>query len=360
MDDHGGGTALGDGHATLPALWPEAARRAGPGGTHRFAIRGGGRALPAGRLDNERLAEELGMAPVEILERTGIRERRVAGDRDSTVSLATEAARAALDGSRCSPSDVDLVLLSTYTPDRLLCPSAPEVAHRIGADRAAAFDVNAACSGGLTAVLTATALLSSGLSRRILVVAADVTTRFVRRSDAKTRLVFGDGAAALLLDRGTPPGSGGWSVLAASWGADGSGAGHFGVPTGVGPHPADEPVGRLAVEMNGSAVYRFAVGRGADLIADLLASARLSPHAVTHVVPHQANARIIAHLSRQTGIPHEKWFHNLETLGNTASASVPLALVDLLASGRVRAGDVLLLVAFGAGLTWCGMVVRLA
>jgi 3-oxoacyl-[acyl-carrier-protein] synthase-3 len=310
------------------------------------------------RLDNERLAAELGIAPAEILERTGIRERRVAGTRDSVVSLATEAARAALEASRRDASDVDLVLLSTYTPDRLLCPSAPEVAHRIGAGRAGAFDVNAACAGGLTALLTAAGLLSSGLTRCILVVAADVTTRFVRRSDAKTRLVFGDGAAALLLDRGGAAESGGWSVLSASWGADGSGAGLFGVPARVGPNGADEPVGPLAVEMNGSAIYRFAVDRGADLIAQLLASAGLSPHDVTRVVPHQANARIIAHLSRRTGIPHEKWFQNLETLGNTASASAPLAIVDLLATRRVHSGDVLLLVAFGAGLTWCGMAVR--
>lgn len=328
------------------------------GGPLRFAVLGGGRAVPSERLGNERLAAELGLEPDGIFERTGIRERRVAGANDSSVSLAADAARAALEASSRAASDVDLVLLSTYTPDRLLCPSAPEVAHRIGARGAGAFDVNAACSGGLTAVLTAAGLLSSGLARCVLVVAADVTTRFVRRGDAKTRLVFGDGAAALLLEPSQVAEVGCWTVLSAFWGADGSGAGLFGIAAAVGTRGADEPVGPLAVEMNGSAIYRFAVDRGADLIAQLLASAGLSPHGVAHVVPHQANARIIAHLSRRTEIPHEKWFQNLETLGNTASASVPLAIVDLLASGRVRSGDVLLLVAFGAGLTWCGMVVR--
>ncbi len=247
-----GGTAFDDRQGTQPLSWAGSLDGSKAGGSLRFVLRGGGRALPLERLDNERLAGELHITPAEILERTGIRERRVAGVQDSAVSLATEAARAALEASRRDASDVDLVLLSTYTPDRLLCPSAPEVAHRIGARRAGAFDVNGACSGGLAAVLMAAGFLSSGLARCILVVAADVTTRFVRRSDAKTRLVFGDGAAALLLDGGRGPESDAWSVLSSSWGADGSGAGFFGVPAWAGRHPAEEPVvSPLAVEMNG-------------------------------------------------------------------------------------------------------------
>jgi 3-oxoacyl-[acyl-carrier-protein] synthase-3 len=332
--------------------------RAVPLASTRFLIRSTGSALPSRRLTNEDLFGDLGVRADSIFARTGIRERRIAGPLDSTSSLGAAAAQAALDAGGLPASGLDLLILSTYTPDRLLCPTAPAVATAIGAHRAGAFDLNSACSGGVTALLVASSLLAAGAFQRIMVVAADLTTRFLRRDDPKTRLIFGDAAAALVLERASADDAVGWSVLAATSGSDGSGADLFGVPGPIGARPTEGTEQPLTVEMNGAAVYRFAIERG-GLIADgLLRQAGLHPSDVTHVVPHQANVRIIDHLAEHSRIPADRWHRNLENHGNTASASVPLALHALLASQAVHAGDVVLLLAFGAGLTWSGLALR--
>ncbi len=328
------------------------------GGCTRFQLRGYGVALPEDRLDNLRLGLELGVDPESIEQRTGILERRIARDDESASTLGALAATAALSRAHVDPLDIDLVLLSTYTPDRLLCPTGPELAYRIGAIRAGAFDLNGACSGGVAAILTAASLVNSGAFRNILVVTADLTTRYVRIDDPKTRLIFGDGAAAVIVSSAS--GATDWSVLASSCGADGSGAEFFAVESsplqqGInGWTSHDVP----AVKMNGRAIFRFGVEQGGQVIRELMGRAGLTPDQVSWVIPHQANLRIIQALIDRSGIDAERWVVNIQSYGNTASASVPIALAELLGSGRAKPGDIVLLVAFGAGLTWSGLALQ--
>ena len=325
-----------------------------------FVVRGAGKALPDGRLPNEELAAALGTTPESIEARTGIVERRVATDGESASGLGAAAAGQALERAGLDPREIDLVILSTYTPDHLLCPTSPTLARRIGAAGAGTFDVNGACTGGVTSLLAGASLLRTGAFRNVLVVAADLTTRYIREDDPKTRLVFGDGAAALLL---AAPGAGPGPVCrvrAVCLGSDGSGAEHFLVPEG-GTGPArinGTPLpGVRTVVMNGRAIFRFGVEQGARVVEDLLARAGADPLEIDWVVPHQANLRIIRALQERTGIPADRWVTNLERYGNTASPSVLLALVEMLEQGRVRPGQTGILVAFGAGLTWSGLLV---
>ncbi len=327
----------------------------------RFALRGVGKALPERRLSNDELGRVLHTAPESIRERTGIEQRRIAAPEDTASSLGAEAAMQALRRAELAAEDLDLVLLSTYTPDHLLCPTGPALAHRIGAHRAGAFDVNGACSGGVTALVTASALLAGGGFQRILVVTSDVTTKYIRPDDPKTRLVFGDGASALVLEaqggRGAP-----WTVLANLLGADGSGASLFRVAAGGSVHPpminGVRHEASASVEMDGRAVFRFGVDRGMRVMNELCERAGVRPADVRWLVPHQANLRMLNSMIGRSEIPPERWVINIENYGNTASSSVPLALTELIESGRVRSGDVVLLVAFGAGLTWSGMALR--
>ncbi|MDQ7007804.1 MAG: ketoacyl-ACP synthase III [Acidobacteriota bacterium] len=326
-----------------------------------FALRGVGKALPQRRLSNEELGRALRTDPRSIRDRTGIEQRRIASTRDTASSLGAQAAVQALERAELPAEELDLVLLSTYTPDHLLCPTGPALAHRIGAHRAGAFDINGACSGGVTALMTASALLASGSFRRILVVTADVTTKYIRPDDPKTRLVFGDGASALVLEtqggRGT-----GWTVLANLLGADGSGADLFRVAAGGSVHPpmlnGVRHEAAPSVEMDGRAVFRFGVDRGMRVMDELCERAGIHPTEVSWLIPHQANLRMLTSMIGRSAIPPERWVINIENYGNTASTSVPLALTELVESGRVRSGDVILLVAFGAGLTWSGMALR--
>lgn len=327
-------------------------------GSTKFQLRGYGVALPDDRLDNARLGLELGVDPDSIEQRTGILERRIAGDDDTASSLGAAAARAALKHAGLDPLEIDLVLLSTYTPDRWLCPTGPELAYKLGATRAGAFDLNGACSGGVTAVLTATSLVESGAFRNVLVVTSDLTTRYVRADDPKTRLIFGDGAAAMIVS--SAAGTADWTVLASSCGADGSGASLFAVESEVSRRGINGWTSHEvpSVHMNGRAIFRFGVEQGGIVLRELMDRANLAPEQVDWVIPHQANLRIIQSLMERSGIDADRWVINIRAYGNTASASVPIALAELLGSGRVKSGDIVLLVAFGAGLTWSGLALQ--
>ena len=324
-----------------------------------FVLRGWGKSLPNKKLDNAALGAELGVAPESITARTGILERRVAGPGESASTLGTAAARGALDRGGFRAADLELLLLSTYTPDRLLCPTGPKIAHEIGAIRAGAFDLNAACSGGVTALLTASSLLTSGVFDNALVVCADLTTLYVRPDDAKTRLVFGDGAAALLLERPAEGRGRPWQVLSAVMGADGAGECFFHVPAMGSVMPSlngqDFPETDRTVTMNGRAIFRFGVEQGTAVMHELCARAGIDLSSVRFVIPHQANLRIISALIEKTGLPADRWFVNIQKYGNTASSSIPLALTELADSRAIAPGDIILLVGFGAGLTWCGL-----
>ncbi len=327
---------------------------------HEFILGGIAAAVPEERLDNETLAARLGMSAPEILRRTGIAERRVAARHESASTLGARAARDALDRAGLAASEIDLLVLSTYTPDHLLCPTSPAIAHAIGAERAGTFDLNAACSGGVTALMTASGLLGRPF-RNVLVVTSDLSTRYVRRDEPKTAMVFGDGASAMLLRRAGDLDARPWRILAADLGADGAGATLFRVPDGGSarrplngrPHPEVH-----SIEMDGRAVFRFAVDRGIQVVEELCRRAGFAPHQIDHVIPHQANLRIIHALAERTEIPAERWFSNIARYGNTASSSIPIALAELIEGRQVRPGQRILLVAFGAGLTWAGLALE--
>jgi 3-oxoacyl-[acyl-carrier-protein] synthase-3 len=312
-----------------------------------FRILSSGTAFPAGSMTNARLSSELGVTPDWIEQRCGVLSRQVAAEGETTSSLAVEAARQALSATEARP---DLLICCTYTPDNLCIPQAPAIASELGLT-AGAFDLNAACSGGLIGLLTAIGYLTTGLARRILLVASDTTTRFLAADDINTRILFGDGAAALLLEAVPREEQGnGHRLLASLTGSDGSGAGFFQAPLFQGGDPV--------IKMDGKSLFKFAVNRGAAAMAELLESARLAANEIHHVVLHQANIRILKAIQESSGIPFDRWALNLPSLGNTAGPSVLIALLDLLNNGSLEPGQTVLLLAFGAGLTWAGAVLQ--
>jgi 3-oxoacyl-[acyl-carrier-protein] synthase-3 len=293
-------------------------------------------------LTNEELARQLGVDTHWIESRCGIRSRCVAAPAETTHSLGVAAARQAL-ANTCS-SGPDCLVCATFTPEYRLCPVAPSIASGLGLDGVAAFDVNAACSGGVVGLLTALSLIAAGTFERVLLVASDTTTRHLAAEDARTRILFGDGAAALLLE--TEPLQG---ISLRSWvvGSDGAGATLFHIPSGGN-----------TVSMAGRELFRFASQKGSEMLRAACSLAGLSPLEIDRVVVHQANLRIIECLQDRTGIPPDRWLVNIGGIGNTAAASVILALVDLLTTHDPADGARILLGAFGAGLTWCAAVLE--
>jgi 3-oxoacyl-[acyl-carrier-protein] synthase-3 len=307
----------------------------------RFRIAGYGAAYPSVALTSGKLARELGIGTDWIESRCGIQSRFVAGANENTHSLAVGAARQALADPASQP---DCLICATFTPEYRLCPTAPAIARSLGLGNIAAFDMNSACSGGVVGLLTGLSFLAAGTFERILLVASDTTTRYLAADDLRTRILFGDGAAALLLEQDPFCG-----IALRSWiaGSDGSGADLFHVPHG-----------ETAVSMRGRELFRFASERGSEMLLEACSRAGIGAFEVDHVLVHQANLRIIECLQKRTGIPPEKWLVNIGTIGNTAAASVLIALGDLLRDRMPSSGERVLIGAFGAGLTWCAAVLE--
>lgn len=308
----------------------------------RFRIAGFGSAYASGTLTNGDLAEQLGVPPDWIESRCGIQSRRVAAEGESTHSLGVAAAAQALGAS--GSWRADCLVCATFTPEYQLCPTAPAIARSLGLGPIPAFDINAACSGGAVGLITAFSLLSAGAFQRILLIAADTPTRFLAQGDAQTRILFGDGAAAVLLEKDPHRG-----IALRSWvaGSDGAGSNMFHVPAG-----------ERTVSMQGRELFRFAVERGSDALRQACSCAGLGADEVDWVLIHQANLRIVNKLQEHTGIAPEKWMVNIGEVGNTAAASVLLTLGDLLGKDVLADGSRVLMGAFGAGLTWCAAVLE--
>lgn len=328
-----------------------------------FSILGAGAARGRTVLTSEALAREFGVTTDWVTQRTGISTRRIADVNETSLTLAVDAARAAL--AAADAREIDLVICATYTPERQLCPMAPSVAARLGLERPGAFDLNAACSGSVTGLLTACACLSAGMAREILLVASDTTTKHLAPGDLNTRSLFGDGAAAVVLARAARPR---FRVRSHSLGSDGSCADWFSVPPAAADAAADAAAGAAAdaaaaavagtVVMDGPSLFRFAVEHGAELITTLCEQAACAPGEVDRVIAHQANVRILAALERQVGIPADRWPSNLAHTGNTASGSALLLFAEEFASRPPQSGERWLLVGFGAGLAWSGAMVE--
>jgi 3-oxoacyl-[acyl-carrier-protein] synthase-3 len=313
-------------------------------------ITGWGMYAPSRVLTNDDLAKLVDTSDEWIVSRTGIRERRIAAEGENTTSLSLNAARDALAVAGVDPSAVDMVIVATCSPDYPLPATSVTVATALGATRAAAFDLQAACSGFLYALATANGFIRSGMYRNVLVIGVEVLSRFINWQDRSTCVLFGDGAGAVLLSASDQPGGLlGWDLF-----SDGTGCEGIIVRAGGSARPASaETVANKlhTIQMAGSEVYKYATRQMGDSAVAALRAAGLGVDDVDQFVFHQANLRIIKSVEKQFDIPEEKVFINIEKYGNTSAASVPMALVEAIAAGRIKPGDKVLMVAFGAGYT---------
>jgi 3-oxoacyl-[acyl-carrier-protein] synthase-3 len=315
--------------------------------------------VPEQVLTNHDLARMVDTTDEWIRSRTGITERRIVSDsRETTAALAIRAARAALKVADIPASAIDLVICATCTPDYIFPATACLVQDALGATRAGAYDLGAACSGFIYGISMARASILAGDAEYVLVIGAETMSRLLDWTDRTTCVLFGDGAGALLLAASDEPGG----VMPCVLGADGSGGDLLMVPAGGSAHPPTlETVatGQHAIKMDGKAVFRFATRVMAQATRDAAARGGLGLDEVDLIIPHQANQRIIqSSVISQLKIPEDKVFVNLDRYGNTSTASIPIALCEAIAAGRVRPGTNLILVGFGAGLTWGAMAVK--
>ena len=320
------------------------------------AITGWGVAVPDRVLTNQDLERMVETSDEWIVSRTGIRERRIVGANDSTTSLATDAARKAMERAVCTADDIDLIVVATATPDDFLVSQSCLVQAEIGGS-AAAFDVGAACAGFVTALAVATQFVNGGVYNRALVIGVDTLTRYIDYTDRGTCILFGDGAGAVVIERSSEP----RGLLSTELGADGAGHKHLYVPgwAQMVPESADIfPDSRPHLQMNGREVFRFAVQVMGDAALKSIEKAGLSLDDIDMLIPHQANARIISAAQRQLQLPEEKVWINVDRYGNTSAASVPIALAEAADAGALKEGDNVVLVAFGAGLAWAAGLVR--
>lgn len=320
------------------------------------AITGWGYAVPDRVLTNADLEKMVETSDEWIVSRTGIRERRIVGQADSTTSLAALAGNRAIEKAGLKPDDIELIVVATATADDFLVSQACMVQAAIGSS-AAAFDVGAACAGFVTALNVATQFVNAGVYRRALVIGADTLTRYIDFSDRSTCILFGDGAGAVVLEASTEE----RGLLSAVMGADGSGAQHLFVPGAArfAPESADIfPDARPHLKMNGQAVFKFAVNVIGDSSVECIEKAGMTLDDIDMLIPHQANIRIIDAAARKLQLPMDKVWVNLDRFGNTSAASVPIALAEAANAGKLHEGDNVLMVAFGAGLAWAAGLVR--
>ncbi len=314
-------------------------------------ITGLGTALPDRVVTNAELAATLDTSDEWIRQRTGIQARRVADAGVSASDLGIVAARAALADAGLSAEQVGLVLTATISPDQLMPATAARIAHGVGAVNAGSCDISAGCTGFVYALALATGMVSSGMHEHVLVVGAEVISRLLDWEDRSTAVLFGDAAGAAVVS----PAAGAGRILGFDLGTDGSGADLLAVPAGGSRLPASHATvdqRQHYLRMNGREVFRFATRVIIDSAARVLEQCGRAIDDIDLFVPHQANLRIIDAAVHRLGIPRERVCTNLERYGNTSCASIPLCLDEAQAAGRLREGDLVLLMGFGAGLTW--------
>jgi 3-oxoacyl-[acyl-carrier-protein] synthase-3 len=318
----------------------------------RYAhVTGWGMYVPERVMTNDDIAAIVDTSDEWIVSRTGISERRIAAKDESTSSLATRAAFRALDKTDLHPHDIDLIIVASATPDHLFPATACLVQDQLGAVNAGAFDLSAACSGFIFGVNMAAQGIRSGAYDNALIIGSETLSRFIDWEDRGTCILFGDGAGAFVLQASEQPGG----ILSGVMRSDGSGGNLLAIPAGGSRMPATlETVHKKqhSIKMNGREVFRFATRVMADATREVTAKAGLEVDDLDLIVPHQANRRIIEAAARGLSLPVEKFMINLDRYGNTSSASIPIAVAEAVEFGRIEPGDNLVLVGFGAGLTW--------
>ncbi len=319
----------------------------------RVVFTGTGAYLPSERLTNADLERMVDTTDEWIVQRTGIHERRLAAPHQATSDLAVEASKRALEAAGLPADQLDAIVLATMSPDSLAPSTAVHVQAAIGAERAAAFDLNAACTGFVYAVTVGAGLVKSGIFRNVLVVGSECNSRLINWEDRNTCVLFGDGAGAVVLSGET--GNGESDIIDWELGADGTKADLIRIQAGGSRMPATvETVQRKLhfMEVRGREVFRFAVNSMVNMIQDMLRRNRLTAEDLRLIIPHQVNYRIVSACSERVGIPMEKFYLNIDRYGNTSAASVPIALDEACRQQLLKRGDLVCLLAFGAGMTW--------
>ncbi len=320
----------------------------------RSTVRGIGSSLPRRIMKNADFEGVLETSDEWITQRTGIRQRHIASDDETTASLGEAAARAALDNAGLTPADIDLIVLATSTPNNTFPATAVEIQNRLGMRHGFAFDMQAVCSGFVFAITTADLYIRSGLARRALVIGSETFSRILDWNDRSTCVLFGDGAGALVLEASEGEGAiADRGILAASLRSDGTHKDKLYVDGGP---STTGTVGHLRME--GREVFKHAVGMITDVIEATFGEAGITAEDLDWFVPHQANKRIIDASAKKLGIAEEKVVVTVDKHGNTSAASVPLALSVAVADGRIKKGDLVLLEAMGGGFTWGAVLLR--
>jgi len=324
----------------------------------RYAhITGWGMAVPEKVLTNKDLMQMVETDDEWIVSRTGIRERHIASDEQTTASLATDAALKALDKANLDPADVEMIIVSTSSPEHIFPATACLVQDRIGASKAGAFDLSAACSGFIYALNIGTQAVRTGSVKNALIIGSETLSRMVDWKDRNTCILFGDGAGAFVIEASDVPGG----VLSAVMRSDGSGGDLLTLPAGGSKIPttaATVAEGLHYITMNGREVFRFATRVMAQASLEAVALAKLTMDDIKLVIPHQANRRIIEAAARGLNLPMDRVFVNVDRYGNTSTASIPIATCEAIDAGLVQPGDKIILVGFGAGLTWGSAVAQ--
>jgi len=314
-------------------------------------ITGWGMAVPEPILTNDAISKMVDTNDTWIRERTGIRERHIARESDFTSTLAVTAALKALKIANLRPTDLDLIICATSTPEYMFPATACLIQDQLGASKAGAFDLLAACSGFIYALNMGAQSIRSGSIKSALIIGSETLSRFVNWKDRNTCILFGDGAGAFVLQASERPGG----VLSAVMHSDGSGGNLLTLEGGGSRYPASETTvheGRHYIQMDGKEVFRFATRVMASATMEALDAAGLTMDEIRWIVPHQANIRIIEAAARGLKLPMDRFVVNLERYGNTSTASIPIAMVESLEKGQIKPGDKLVMVGFGAGLTW--------
>ncbi|GCA49155.1 MULTISPECIES: beta-ketoacyl-ACP synthase III [Sinorhizobium] len=320
----------------------------------RSVVRGFGAALPKRVMTNKEIESKVDTSDEWIVQRTGIRQRYIAGEEETSASLGEAAARAALARAELTPDDIDLIIVATSTPDNTFPATAVNIQNRLGMRHGAAFDMQAVCSGFVYAVATADAYIRGGLSKRALVIGAETFSRLLDWTDRTTCVLFGDGAGAIVLEAqegaGTKADRG---VLTAQLRSDGAHRDKLYVDGGP---STTGTVGHLRME--GREVFKHAVGMITDVIEAAFEATGTTADDIDWLVPHQANRRIIDGSAKKLGIPLEKVVVTVDLHGNTSAASIPLALDAAASDGRIKKGDLVMLEAMGGGFTWGSVLLR--
>lgn len=324
----------------------------------RAQIIGTGSYVPEKVMTNQDLMKLVETSDEWIVERTGIKARHVAADHEVTSDMALKACIRALEMARTRPEEVDGIILGTISPDMPMPACAAFLQHKLGAKKAFAFDVSAACAGSLFALSVGAQYIQSGLMKRVLVVGAELLTRVTNWTDRNTCVLFGDAAGAMVLAPSDDPNRG---ILSTHLHTDGSQTDILCIPGGGTQTPTTQAVldqHLTKIAMKGREVYKFAVRSLTEATSEALAFNKLAPEQVTHVVAHQANLRILEAVLERLSIPLARAWINIDRYGNTSSASLPMTLDELNRAGKLKAGDTLAMMAIGAGMSWGSAVVR--